>query len=370
MMAEDRRKVVDDLLEREIRLSPAAVPCGDVPGSHSHPSRLNAVWRQKVIGWYFTLIAALRRQHSEAAAADDSQDGGGGGRNDNPFDRASVHVTASLLDGYVASLPSERALRYKRDRPAYQLLATTCLLIGMRLAQHDRIKESRQRPEDQEEGVARQDQGRCGLKRAKAHFAKNMDEQATGGAAVATPGPGERGAAATTIPNASEILRISAAPKSMTEQHVLTMVREMTGSRSFPRSKVVTVLDFIRALGPRGGQDALLGPAELEEACRLADASLRGVSFLGCRPSIVACAAVTLSLARSRARSANLDLASLRQQVYHSIYGDKDDPALLVAIRMAESDLVRTVQVGVPSSLNNVRHHVVPTTHLIPLEDE
>lgn len=355
-----QRTTVDALLGREARQSYAS---GDQSPGGS-PSRLNAVWRQKVIQWYFTLIAALRQQHSAA-----SSEAG------NPFNRTTVHVTASLLDNYLMSLPSERALRYKRDRSAYQLLATTCLLLGMRLAQHDQIKES-SRQQREEAALEEEQQGCCGLKRAKTRM-MNMNEAAPAEAGTSTTTPPTPAATAAAggvpMPNAGTILRISAAPKSISEQHVLSMVREMTGSRSFPRSKVVTALDFIQALGATSTQvccseHVSLGPEELEEACRLADASLRDMRLLATRPSAVACAAVTLALARSN--SINLNMTSLRQQVYQSIFGSESDPQLQVAIRKAESYMI-SFQVGVTSSRNNARR-VVPTitTHLIPLEDE
>lgn len=341
-----QRTMVDALLERESRQM--SITRDDVKASGT-PSRLNAVWRQKVIHWYFTLITALRRQHSTAAESTS------GGIN-NPFCRISVHVTASLLDNYLMSLPSERALRYKHDRPAYQLLATTCLLLGMRLAQHDQIKEASLREAADHHQGGEELQG--GLKRAKTHRTK-MNEVST----TATPG--------VAIPNAATILRISAAPKSISEQHILSMVREMTGSRSFPRSKVVTPLDFIHVTCARSthvsedGSSISLGPDDVEEACRIADASLRDASFSGQRPSVVACAVLTLALARSN--SVSLGVASLRREVYHSIFGTKDDPVLQASIRETESNLLRSIHIGVPSSRNR---HVVPTTHLIPLEDE
>ena len=338
--------MVDALLERESRQM--SITRDDVKASGT-PSRLNAVWRQKVIHWYFTLITALRRQHSTAAESTS-------GDINNPFCRISVHVTASLLDNYLMSLPSERALRYKHDRPAYQLLATTCLLLGMRLAQHDQIKEASLREAADQHQGSEELQG--GLKRAKTHRTK-MNEVST----TATPG--------VAIPNAATILRISAAPKSISEQHILSMVREMTGSRSFPRSKVVTPLDFIHVTCARSthvsedGSSISLGPDDVEEACRIADASLRDASFSGQRPSVVACAVLTLALARSN--SVSLGVASLRREVYHSIFGTKDDPVLQASIRETESNLLRSIHIGVPSSRNR---HVVPTTHLIPLEDE
>jgi len=291
---------------------------------------------------------------------------GGGGNATNPFTRASVHVTTSLLDGYLMSLPSERALRYKHDRPAYQLLATTCLLLGMRLVHHDQWKESLQREAtDGEEGG--EDLRGGGLKRAKTHRAK-MNE-------VSTPHTHAKSAAeAAAIPGASEILRISAAPKSISESDVLSMVREVTGSRSFSRSRLVTALDFVQALG--GGPESSthvgpdgfsLGPVEAEEAARLIDAMLKDAAFVEYRPSIVACASVVISLARST--NVNLGVPILRRRVSLSIFGGEHDPSLQVAVKKAEANLLVLIHARAPSSRNNVRLAAF-TTHLIPLEDE
>lgn len=340
---------VDALLEREARQLNSARDCATpIP-----TSRLNAVWRQKVIHWYFTLVSALGRQHASTAPPSN---------NANPFNRASVHVSASLLDNYLMSLPSERALRYKHDRTAYQLLATTCLLLGMRLAQHDQAKESRKR-----EAVGNEDQqvGAGGLKRAKTHRT-NMNRASATPESTATPASGT---SAVAIPNASTILRISAAPKAISEQDVLAVVRDITGARSFPRSKVVTALDFVDALcatSTHVSEDGIhisLGPEEAEEASRLIDTLLRDVTFLSYRPSVVACAAITFALLRSD--HVNMDMASLRQRVCHSIFGPQDDAALQANILKVESN----IHVGVPSSRNNARR-VVPTAHLIPLEEE
>lgn len=353
MAAQAQRTTVEALLEREARQRPLAARDGGTTDDSSGVSGLNAVWRQKVVHWYFTLVSALQRQH-DAAAVSPAATAGSTSSDPNPFDRAAVHVSASLLDGYIMSLPSERALRYKHDRPAYQLLATTCLLLGMRLAMHDRVKDARR----DDEGKAEQQQ--CGLKRAKAKMT-NMNE-----AAATTPS-----SAATAMPNAATILRISAAPKSMSEQQVLSMVREMTGSRAFPRSRVVTALDYIAALGgtrtelSQDGSSITLGPAEAEEASRIADILLqRDATFLSCAPSAVACAVITMALARSDA-SAHLDVSSLRQRVFRSIFGPEADQALVGAVLQAESKIL----VGAPASRNHARR-VVPTTHLIPLEDE
>lgn len=361
-MAAQRATTVDALLELETRQWSAANRAND-DACPASPSRLNAVWRQKVIQWYFTLVTALRRQQLSTAEGGD----------DSPYYRTSVHVTATLLDTYLMSLPSERSLRYKHDRPAYQLLATTCLLLGMRLAQHDQMKESRQ---VSEANVTPEEKQGCGLKRAKTHR-MNMDLASSAGSSPTAEVPALT-SSGVAIPNAAMILRISAAPKSLSEQNILSMVREVTGSRSFPRAKVVTTLDFIRALGATSSHvgevdtnteepSILLQPQEMEDAFRLADVSIRDVHFVGSRPSIVACAAMTLALARSS--RLDLSIAALRQKVCDSIFGSDCTPELQVAVRKAESKFL-SLQVGVPSSRNQARHVVVPTTHLIPCEDE
>ena len=117
--------MVDTLLEQEAGQQSR----GSDGSSVDDASRINAIWRKKVIYWYFSVVGALRRQHSAAATNQASN---------YPFSRASVYVSVSLLDSYLLmSLPHERAIRYKHDRQAYQLLATTCLLLGMRLAHRD-----------------------------------------------------------------------------------------------------------------------------------------------------------------------------------------------------------------------------------------
>jgi len=357
-MTSSIQTAVGYLLEREVRqTSNSNTPEGVNFSGCGLTTRLNlnAVWRQKVVHWYFTLVAALRRQHFTAVETSSS-------RTDNPFSRASVHAAVHFLDNYLMSLPSERALRYKRDRPAYQLLATTCLLLGMRLTQLDQIKEKEARKEETAGHHTLGEDLQGGLKRAKTHRT-NMNE-------VSAPTVARTTSAGVAIPNAAAILRISAAPESMSEHDILFMVREMTGSASFPRSKVVTALHFIDALcgiSTHASEDSpiSLGPADTEDACRLTDATLRDTRFSGLRPSVLACAVVTHTLARSY--SVNLSLAFLRRKVYHSIFGTEDDPLLQASVRKAESNLLGSIQVGAPPSRNR---HAVPTTHLIPLEDE
>lgn len=364
--------MVEALLDREARQSIAASGgSGDGTIAFPSPSHVNAVWRQKVIHWYFTVVAALRRQHAAVVAGESA----GESSSANPFDRAMVHVSASLLDNYLASLPSVRALRYRRDCAAYQLLATTCLLLGMRLARHDLIKEE----EKADGGGGEEGQmGPSGLKRAKTHRT-NMNEAPESAAAPAVAAIPARPRVA--LPTASTILRISAAPKSMSERHVLAMARELTGSRAFPRSRVVTALDYVRALSSSSTRVVVdeedqhlpisLGPDDAEEARRLADLALGDASFPPRRPCALACAVVSLALmSRSSPTSASASDAVVRRCVHRSVLGrGAGDPGLVRAARAAESDL--RVLRSAPSSGDAGRSTAAPpAAHLIPLEDD
>lgn len=352
-MATLRRKELDDLLAREAPSADDGSGCRDC-GVRT----VNAVWRQKVVRWYFTLIAALRRRHAAAAAEAEGQETGGDSADtdDNPFDRSSVHVTVALLDDHLSGLPREEAARYERDRPSYQLLATTCLLIGMRLARHDRSPrspESAKRPVGDDDAATGSPRG---MKRAKTHYREHLNEAASpatpGDAEAAVPGAPSRGSASA-IPGAAEILRISAAPPSLREKHVLKSVREVVASPSFPKARVVTALDFLEALN--------LEPSEAEDARRVADVALADARFRSRKASVVACAAVALVLARSDPRSA-------RDIALRAVFGSKQNGALQDEVEVVESDLLASLAGAAPSPRD--RRVATPTAHLIPLEDE
>ena len=347
-----KRRVVDDLLRGENYQRRS----GGSPEACVHP-----VWREKVIRWYFSIVSALDRQQ-------DSPDG--------PFNRSSVHVTTALLDSYLLALPSEVSLRYKHDRAAYQLLATTCLLIGMRLALHDQ-QQAPQVPSGSKNSSGN-DHPICQLKRAKTHR-DHMDQadhqDVEVGAENGQPsqphthtGPGTT----VVIPTAATILQMSAAPKTISESKVLAMVREVTGSRAFPRSHVITALDYIRSFSSAQveNSDVTLTPEVAEEAYRLADIALTDATLIGCRPSVVASAAITLALSRSDNGTHD---SSLRQDVCAAIVGD--DHAFQVAVRQVEAELVaavhRATRARAPRqmqmNLSLVHHH--GTAHLIPQEE-
>ena len=358
-MAAAKRRFVDALIGGENHQV-------SVRGSAARSeAQIHSVWREKVIKWYFAIVSALDRQHQ----ADEK----------SPFSRSSVHVTTALLDSYLLSLPSELSRRYKHDRAAYQVLATSCLLLGLRLTQHDLLKnQALVRPETSSANV----HPTCQLKRAKTHRdhmdqANHEEGEVVGVYCGAASHPTEEPhAAATTvavIPTAATILQMSAAPKTMSESKIMTMVREIIGSSAFPNSHVVTALDFIRALSTstnatqyRAGSDVTITPEVEEEACSLVDISLRDVNLIGCRPSVVASAAITLALFRSQHGSH--DLSSLRQDVCATIFGADADPVFQVVVKNAEAKILAAAHVPIPrQQVNPMRHY---TTHLIPLEDE
>ena len=364
-MAVQRSVAIHALLEREASAMRSR-----------NSSRLNAAWRQKVIHWYFTLVAALRRQHSapavDIAAGNASDNDGSLQRSANPFNRTMVHLSVSLLDNYLLSLSSEQALRYKHDRPAYQLLATTCLLLGMRFAgqrqKHtDRVSGQQDARDDEEHRVG-------GLKRAKT-LRTNMVAAGEDASSTTTPTSllDDMLCPDAAIPTVTTILRISAAPRSISEQNIRDMIKQLTLSRVF-KSQVVTALDYIYALSSTStnvSQDGLsisLGGQDLEVALRLADALLNDVNTLSSRPSAVACAVITHSLVRSNCSEvANLEMSAIREKVYYSIYDTKDvNPDLQVETLKAEA----TIQVGVPASRQNAARRVLPTTHIIPIMDD
>lgn len=355
-MAAERR-LVDTLVEGENHQITARGP-GPVSSSEEG-GHIHAVWREKVIKWYFAIVSALDRQHESSFAS--------------PFNRSAVHITAALLDSYIMSLPSERSRHYMHDRAAYQLLATSCLLVGLRLTQHDQLGQSTVRSSE--------DNPTCQLKRAKTHR-DHMDQASRQEEDGASSPQSERAHAAdansVAIPTAATILQMSAASKSMTESKVLTMVREVTGSRAFPRSHVVTALDFIRALvstnsthdQPGNSNGITLTPEIAEQACRFVDMCLRDATLVEYRPSVVGSAAITLALFRYHHGSD--DIATLRHQVCSTIFGMDVDPSLQGAVRNVEAKMLAAVQVPISRHaprVNNPTMHPV-TAHLIPLEDE
>eukprot|EP00804_Cyclotella_cryptica_P029911 CCRYP_017816-RA/>CCRYP_017816-RA protein AED:0.00 eAED:0.00 QI:580/-1/1/1/-1/1/1/530/328 len=306
-------------------------PLSDAPILENEP------WREKVIHWFFSVVAALERTQQAGVK--------------HPFNRAAVHVTTALLDNHLSILPIDRSSRFRRDRIAYQVLATSCLLLGMRLVHHHQSNEYAAQQGDQEETQ--------GEMRRTINYHEHMDQQANHATNQCI----------IEIPNASAILRISAAPKCISEEQVLAMVREITSSRIFPRSQAVTALDFIQvfaALSSPSGvasspHGVLLGPSQERHANALADAGLFFGSF---RPSIVACAAITIAMLRRFTNEH--DITSIRRLVLCSIFGENHDDDARHAVRELECRLVRAT---VLPPRNN--HHVAtcPSAHIIPHEE-
>jgi hypothetical protein len=295
-------------------------------------------WREKVIHWFFSVVSALARNQPAGI--------------EHPFDRATVHVSTALMDSYLASLPCERSARYKMNRVAYQVLATSCLLLGMRLVAHHQRVEAVRRRHMKEVPPAEMKRSR---KLQDLHAQEAVDSTAATESAVLE------------IPNVSSILRISAASKSISEAKILAMVKEITSTRVFPRSHSVTALDFIRVfsrntsnVSSSSSDTLLLEPSQQSNASLLADA---GLFCSICKPSIVACAAITVAMMRSVPEQ---DVTAVRQRVFHSVYGEHDMSAMQ-SVRDVESRLVR-------ASTANPRngHQVVPrplSGHVIPQEE-
>jgi hypothetical protein len=170
------------------------------------------------------------------------------------------------------------------------------------------------------------------------------------------------------IPNASSLLRISAAPKSITEEHVLSVIRDITSSRVFPRSQSVTALDYIKEVSPASTSGSpssphgslLLTPSQERTAILLADT---GLFCVGCRPSIVAAAAITIAMLQTNGAN---DMSSVRARVLRSIFGNQDADAV-EAVRDMEIQLLRAT-----TPLRNNQRAMAPTppsAHVIPEEE-
>jgi hypothetical protein len=316
------------LLEKEALLFPSS----GVPSSNNDP------WREKVIHWFFSVVSALGQNQPAGVQ--------------HPFDRTTVHVTTAMMDNYLASLSCERSARLRRDRVAYQVLATSCLLLGMRLVHHQRNTITRQQGDVNNEPSGE-------MKRTTKHR-QNMDQHAQAARA--------HDADVLEIPNISSILRISAASKSITEARVLAMVREITSCRVFPRSHSVTALDFIQvfatsniaSLTSSSNGSLLLEPSQERNANRLADA---GLLYSRCRPSIVACACMTIAMLRSVPAG---DIASVRRLVFHSVFGE--DTSNMQSVRDMEIRLLRATAAPVRNvqQMPNASSH---GSHVIPEEE-
>jgi hypothetical protein len=108
-------------------------------------------------------------------------------------------------------------------------------------------------------------------------------------------------------------------------------------------------------------QGVLLEPSQERHANILADA---GLFFVGFRPSIVACAAITI--AKLRPFTNEHDMSFIRNLVFCSIFGENHDDNARQAVRDFEFRLFRAT---VLPPRNN--HHVAmsPSAHVIPHEE-
>ena len=286
-------------------------------------------WREKVIHWFFTVVSVLGRNQSAGAR--------------HPFNRATVHHTIALMDNYLASLSCERSAQFRRDRVAYQVLATSCLLLGMR-SESSRLEGAQKEPSTE-------------MKRSTK--IRNMDQHAC-------EPPNDE---VLEIPHISSILRISAAPNSISEATILTMVQEITSSRVFSQANSVTALNFVEAFARNSTHTSssshrsiTLDQSQARNACRLADAALFCSS---CKPSVIACAAITAALLRA---DPDQDIGLIRQRVFHSVFGDHDD-TLWKLVRDVEAWLLRVGIAHPRNDDNQVHPRTPPAMHVVPDEE-
>lgn len=335
------------LLERTALHSTSHSSAVPTSTTSTEPSQ-NQIWREKVLEWYFAVLRALNEHHSADEASSSSTV-------PNPYGRASAHLAAALMDGYLLSLPSDSRRRYQRDRRAYQLLATTSLLLGMRLSLHDQNRERKLRREQEQ-----RQEVRCEMKRTKRHEGSLSDmesEPMDSGSSVAE-------SASEPSLSAAALLRISAAPKCITEEDVVQMARRMINSKVFPRTKCVTAVDLIEAFCRSSTTE--IAPAVdrtvVVEALRLVDASVRDVGIVGVRPSIIACSVLILALRTSS--SVRMDEKDLRQYVCRAIMGKVENPLVQKAVMNVEARL-RSARHVQPTSIRDGVNRQSPS-HVIP----
>jgi hypothetical protein len=299
-------------------------------------------WREKVIHWFFSIVSALGGNQPVGV--------------EHPFDRVTVHVSTALMDNYLASLSSERNARFRNDKVAYQVLATSCLMLGMRIVhQHQRNEFLRKQQE-----IGNEVPSSSGEMKRSSKLHQNMDQHARSNFINI--------ADVFEIPNISSMLRISAASRSISEAHVLAMVREIASSRVFSRSRPVTALDFIQVFSKKANDLALtfnastlqLEPSQERNASLLADAGL--VCSRCQKPSVVACAAMTVAMLRSTPVE---NMTSVRQLVFRSIFGEHQNDESLQLVRDVEYHLLRATS----RNGNHIPHRTRISSHVIPQEE-
>lgn len=333
------------LLERSALHSTSHSSAVNMSVTSTEPSQ-NQIWREKVVEWYFAVLRAFNEHEQDNSSTVP-----------NPYGRASAHLAAALMDGYLLSLPSDSQRHYQRDHRAYQLLATTSLLLGMRLSLLDqKIGQHLRREKEQRQEV------RCEMKRTKRQEGSlgDMDsEQMKDREDSPSSGSGSSTAesASETCISAATLLRISVAPKCINKKDVIQLASRMMSSKVFPRTKCVTAVDLIEAFCRSSTTE--IGPVvdrTVEvEALRLVDASLLDVEIVGVRPSIIACSVLILAFRTSS--SLRMDDKYLRQRVCRSIMGRVENPLDRKAVMKVEAQLrnARYVQVNRLSP-----SHVIP----------
>ena len=296
--------------------------------------------------WFSSVIQALSRRD-----VTERVDRGLGLVEKLLFRRLAIHNAVHLLDSHIMMCDEQQSIQF-RNRSAYQLLATACLQLGLRLAKHhiDGMLRS----------DARQEQEECqGL-----HRSKRVENLVDAGETI---GNTADNFFTFQVPTAEEILRLSTAPGSMSEKQLILMLREVTATSRSSLKLMATAPLFIEAGCRRATatSDCLnFSQAEANEALRLADAYLLDTTSAIVRPSVVACAAITLAIRKTSQE----DPSSLRRKVHRIMLGHLSDSSRLREARKVESRL-QTHAMRSPRHRHQPRRENNDEAHLIPKDE-
>lgn len=328
------------------------------PAPAPRSSRVNAIWRKRVVTWFASVIQALSRRRQAAPTERDVTERAEIDRglvDQLLFRRLAIHNAVHLLDTHIMMCDEQQSIQLK-NRSAYQLLATACLLLGLRLAKNH-IDDIMLRND------TRQEQEGCqGL-----HRSKRVENLADAGGGSNAIGITAYHSFSFEVPTAGDILRLSTAPGSMSEKHLIGMLREITATLRSSLQLMATAPLFIEAACRRvtTTSDSLtFSQAEANEALRLADAYLLDSTSALVRPSVVACAAITVAMPKASQE----DSVSLRRKVHRVIFGHLSDSSRLREARQVEARL-QTHTMRSSRRRRQPRRENIVEAHLIPMDE-
>mmetsp|Transcript_12507 Transcript_12507/g.29522 ORF Transcript_12507/g.29522 Transcript_12507/m.29522 type:complete len:333 (-) Transcript_12507:386-1384(-) len=314
------------------------------PAPALRSSRVNATWRRRVVTWFSSVIQALSRR-------DDTERPDRGVVDQLLFRRLAIHNAVHLLDSHIMMCDEQQSIQF-RNSSAYQILATACLQLGLRLAKNHIDGMLR--------NDARQVQEECqGL-----HRSKRVENLVDVGEAVSNTADSFF---SFQVPTAEEILRLSTVPGSMSEKQLIRMLGEITETSRSSLKLMATAPLFIDAGCRRltTTSDSLtFSQAEANEALRLADAYLLDSTSALVRPSVVACAAITVAIRKASQE----DLLSLRRKVHRKIFGHLSDSSRLREARKVEARL-QSHAMRSSRHRHQPRRENINEAHLIPLDE-